>query len=297
MPNTITYSALSNVLPDQRLLMYTRVFNTNDPVELHGSYIWSLKAAAAIHPLLSTLEVALRNSIHTCATQYIGDDWYDILATKLRTQYDQPERDQSNIDWHHQQVASIKRKLKRPPNGLTRHDLLVAKMDFGFWDNLLKECFSVNGSSNALWPQCTRKVFPNLPTGYTHTNAQTKITKLRELRNDIAHNSPVWKSRSVTNAQQAIHHLNQQINKIIEVIGWLSMDKVTWIQVHMLHAEAKRIISKEYLYFCQRKNMNPLSYSSFESNLKANFDNLNTERFTLITTLNHSLYMLTKVSR
>lgn len=297
MPYTITYSSLANVLPNQRLLMYQRIFNTNNPIELHGTYIWSVKVAAAIQPLLSTLEVALRNSIHTCGTQFIAPNWYEVLSTRVRTQYNQPKRDKANIRWHHGEVSNIQKKLKTPPNGLTKHDLLVAKMDFGFWDNLLRECFSVNGDKKALWPQCTLSVFPNFPTGYTNATAQNEISKLRDLRNDIAHNSPVWKARSVVDEQSAILYLNQQIDKIIEVIGWLSTDKVNWIQVHMLQAEAKRIASKDFLYLCQRKNMNPVCFSSFKRNLRKQFKNLHTEQFTVIHTNNESLFMLTKISK
>ena len=297
MPNTITYTSLSNVLPNQRLLMYQRIFNTTTPIELHGTYIWSVKVAAAIQPLLSTLEVALRNSIHTCGTQFIAPNWYEVLSTELRTQFNQPKRDRANIQWHHSQVTDTKRKLKTPPNGLTKHDLLVAKMDFGFWDNLLRECFSVNGDTKALWPQCTSSVFPNLPSGYTNATVQSEISKLRDLRNDIAHNSPVWKVRSVIDEQSAILYLNQQIDKIIEVIGWLSTDKVNWIQVHMLQAEAKRIATKEYLYLCQRKNINPVSFSRFKRDLRKQFKNLNADNFTIVNTNSDSLFMLIKMTK
>jgi hypothetical protein len=78
----------------------------------------------------------------------------------VRTQFNQPKRDRANIQWHHSQVSDTKRKLKTPPNGLTKHDLLVAKMDFGFWDNLLRECFSVNGDTKALWPHVHQVSFP-----------------------------------------------------------------------------------------------------------------------------------------
>ncbi len=299
MPNTITYASLTNVLPNQRLLMYQRIFNTNSPIELHGTYIWSVKVAAAIQPLLSTLEVALRNSIHTCGTQFIAPNWYEVLSTRVRTQFNQPSRDRANIQWHRSQVSDTKRKLRQrtPPNGLNRHDLLVAKMDFGFWDNLLRECFSVNGDTNALWPQCTSSVFPNLPSGYTNATVQDEISKLRDLRNDIAHNSPVWKVRTVNDEQSAIMYLNQQIDKIIEVIGWLSIDKVNWIQVHMLQAEAKRIATKDYLYLCQRKNMNPVSFSHFRRSLRKQFKNLNADNFTIVNTNSDSLFMLIKMTK
>lgn len=299
MPHTISYSNLCNVLPQQRLLMYEKVFNTTDPLELHGAYIWSIKLAASIYPLLSTLEVALRNSIHTTATQLIGVDWYDKLATKVRTQYQSPQRDQSNIDWHNKQIADIKKKIKRktPARGLNKHDLLVAKMDFGFWDNLLRECFLVNGNPMALWPRCTPIVFPNLPSGYTNKNAHDEISELRELRNDIAHHSPIWKNRTVHDKLTAITYINQRINKIVEVIGWLSRDKVNWIEVHMLVAEARRVASINYLELCQRKDMNhvEVKFSCFRRELKKQFKILNINEFKVINN-SSSLFLITKIS-
>ncbi|WP_447078894.1 Abi family protein [Shewanella algae] len=302
MPNSITYTSLSNVLPHQRLAMYERVFSTSTPVELHGAYIWSVKAATCLHPLLSALEVALRNSIHTTATNKIGADWYDKLATRKRKNWRAEQRDKSNIAWHKQHVADVKKKIsgKTPPKGLTVHDLLVAKMDFGFWDNLLRECFSKNGDKNALWPQCIPSVFPNLPKGQGLTNAkiQQEISILRALRNDIAHHSPIWKHNSVHDTQSAIDFINNKIDKILEVIGWLSSEKVDWIEVHMLRSEARRIVSKEYLYLCQRKNLDEIqqSYSTYKRTLRTKLKAQDKEKFDLIKTGNGALYMVTKIT-
>ncbi|WP_457802787.1 hypothetical protein [Vibrio cholerae] len=302
MPNTITYTTLTNVLPHQRLSMYEKVFKTTTPVELHGAYIWSVKVAASIHPLLSALEVALRNSIHISATNAICPDWYDKINTKIRKSWKVGKRDQGNINWHKSQIADVKKKLARktqtPPKGLTMHDLLVAKMDFGFWDNLLRECFSINGDKKALWPQCIPMVFPYLPKGQTNATIQVEISALRELRNDIAHNSPIWKHKTVTDTQSAIAHINQQIDKILEIISWLSSEKVDWLEVHMLQSEAKRIASTEYLLLCQRKDMTNLTtpYSRYKRDFRSRLKQLKKNEFDIVDTLNGELYMLTKVT-
>ncbi|EOD9565240.1 TPA: hypothetical protein ACN34E_004507 [Vibrio parahaemolyticus] len=300
MPHSITYKALSNVLPQQRLSMYEKIFRTNDPVEIHGSYIWSVKVAASIQPLLSTLEVALRNSIHNSATASISDDWYDALSTRVRSSWKHKGRDKSNIAWHQSQVQNIKTKIqgKQAPKGLNKHDLLVAKMDFGFWDNLLRACFSINGDSNALWPQCMPSVFPNLPKGHTNTTVQTKISELRELRNDIAHNSPVWKHKSVKDEQSALVYVNSKIDEILEVIQWLSQEKVDWIEVHMLKAEARRVASEEYLHLCQRKNMNDIQekFGGYKRRFRSKLKTLDRNHFNVLTTNKNELYMITKIS-
>lgn len=300
MPSTITYAALSNVLPEQRLSIYEKVFNTTTPIELHGVYIWSVKVAAFIHPLLSALEVALRNSIHNSATSEISPDWYDKLRTKIRKNWKSSQRDQSNVTWHHSEVARIKKKLsnKTPPKGLTIHDLLVAKMDFGFWDNLLRECFSINGDKQALWPHCMPKVFPNLPKGLTNSLVQKEISILRELRNDIAHNSPIWKHKTVFDQQTAITYVNQLIDKIVEIINWLSHEKVNWLEVHMLQSEARRVASEKYLLLCQRKHMEEIinPYGIYKRGFRCSLKFLGNDQFNIVETSNKNLYMVTKLT-
>ncbi|MEZ8723985.1 hypothetical protein AB6D66_23180 [Vibrio pomeroyi] len=300
MPNRITYSALTNVLPYQRLAMYEKVFATTSPVELHGAYIWSVKAAASLQPLLSTLEVALRNSIHNSATTLIAPDWYDKLNTKQRKSWKVAQRDKNNITWHKSEVARVKKKLasKMPPKGLTRHDLLVAKMDFGFWDNLLRECFSINGDKHALWPQCIPTIFPNLPKGHTNASIQREISSLRELRNDIAHNSPIWKHKTVIDQQTAIQYINHQLDKIVEIISWLSSEKVDWLEVHMLQSEARRVASTKYLHLCQRKNTNEFTepLSSYKRSLRGKLKQLDKDEFDVIETFNNQLYLVAKLT-
>lgn len=300
MPDRISYAALSNVLPPQRLSLYEKVFRTTDPIAVHGAYIWSVKAAASLYPLLSALEVSLRNAIHNSASQAIAPDWYDKLRTKVRKSWQVGKRDQSNINWHKAQVLDVKKKLayKTAPKGFSMHDLLVAKMDFGFWDNLLRECFSVNGDRQALWPQCIPAVFPNLPKGYTNADVQRAVSLLRELRNDIAHHSPIWKHKQVVDEVSVLAFLQAQLNDIIRVIGWLSKDKVDWLEVHMLQSEARRVISKEYLWLCQRRNVETMQvrYSCYKRGFRTKLKTLDQDHFNLIRASDDGLYMLTKIS-
>lgn len=297
---SIIYSNLSNVLPSQRLDIFSKTFLTTDPQELHGCYIWSLKVAANLLPLISTLEIALRNAIHNTASRKISLDWYEKLATKTRSSWKERQRDQKNIAWHNSEVIRIKNKIsaKIPPKGLNKHDLLVAKMDFGFWDNLLRECFSKNKDKKSLWPQCIPLVFPNLPKGLTNTHIQSEVSLIREMRNDIAHHSPIWKHSSVFDENTAITYLNSRVDKILEIISWLSKDKVDWIQIHMLEAEVRRIISPEYLYLCQRKNMCDFDtkFSEYKRNFRSNLKLLDQNKFDLFSTHDNKMYMITKFS-
>lgn len=142
-------------------------------------------------------------------------------------------------------------------------------------------------------------VFPYLPKGHTNATVQVEISSLRELRNDIAHNSPIWKHKSVIDEQTAIIYLNSQIDKIINIINWLSSEKVDWLEVHMLQSEAKRIASREYLMMCQRKNISDLqnTFYGYKRSFRTKLKKLNKDKFDIVHVSNGDLYMVTKVSR
>ncbi|MDC5567241.1 Abi family protein [Acinetobacter nosocomialis] len=280
--------------------MFEKVFRTTNTIELHGTYIWTIKLAASFLPLLSTLEVSLRNAIHNAATNLIGPDWYNQLATRVRSSWSDQQRDMKNIKWHKKQVNKVEEKIKNktPAKGLTKRDLIVAKFEFGFWDNLLRECFSVNGSKKALWPQCMPHVFPNRKKGQTNSTIQTQISELRELRNDISHNHPIWKHSSVTDEMSAITYLNERIDKIVEIIGWLSKDAINWLEVHMLVAEARRIATKDFLYLCQRKSIPNIETKSskFRKHFHRQLAALDKNSFTVISHKDSHMYVLTKIT-
>lgn len=255
-----------------------------------------MKSGSALHPLVSALEVALRNAIHTCATQKIGPDWYDTLHSRTRKSWKLKKSDTRNIAYHKKEISKVKGKIKnkQAPKGLNKHDLLVAKLDFGVWDNLLRACFSVNGNFKALWPQCTPLVFPNLPKGLTNEDVQLRVSQIRELRNDISHNSPPWKHKSVSCATDAVSRINDLISEILTIIGWLSSDKVDWLQVHMLESEARRVASSKYLLFLQRDNVDYQKLSQFKRSMNSKVKLLAAEDFSMLRCSKNQIYMVTK---
>ncbi|MGI2109706.1 hypothetical protein ACRN9C_09940 [Shewanella frigidimarina] len=112
-------------------------------------------------------------------------------------------------------------------------------------------------------------------------------------------NSPIWKHKSVIDEQTAIIYLNSQIDKIINIINWLSSEKVDWLEVHMLQSEAKRIASREYLMMCQRKNISDLqnTFYGYKRSFRTKLKKLNKDKFDIVHVSNGDLYMVTKVSR
>ena len=86
--------------------------------------------------------------------------------------------------------------------------------------------------------------------------------------------------------------------KIIQIINWLSVEKVDWLEVHMLQSEARRVASKKYLLLCQRKEMSELTkpYSRYKRDSRSRLKHLDKDGFDIVDTLNDGLYMVTKIT-
>ncbi len=299
MPQSISYPDLAKVLPLHRQTQFREFLHTDDPVKRYGGYIWTLRIAASIHPLISTLEITLRNAIHQAATQAIGDNWYEKLATRTRKSWKTKDKDARNIAWHLSKMTEKKLKISRKYHAKKHniHDLIISACEFGIWVNLFGECFIVNGNKSSLWPQCIQSVFPNLPKGKSIQDIQKELSELKELRNNIAHHSLLWSGTPINHTTDAITYVNEQIDRIIALTSWLSTSKIQLLDVHMLIAEARRVATSEYLSLCQRQAIDEMSTppSQFNRSLNQCMKSTDSYSFTLIKH-KKSLWMMTRAS-
>ncbi|WP_305845232.1 Abi family protein [Photobacterium leiognathi] len=304
MPQSINYSLLSGVIPSSRLHVYKKVFRTKNDIELHGVYVWTMKTASTLLPLMNALEIALRNAIHREASLKISNDWYDQLATKKRANWKQKKQDTSNINFYVKEKDEKKTKALRKvsrgiPSELTVHDIIIADMNFGFWENLLRECFNVNRNPKALWPQCLKSVFPGFPPSLPLNNEdiRKKIEKIRDARNDISHHSPVWKNKNVKNEADAINFINSTIDSIVDILSWISGENVSFLEKHSLIKDAKRCNTKEMLDWYKRDlttiSSEPLSL--FRRNLSGTLRSLKNESFILTGKDSEPEFMITRI--
>ncbi len=78
MPHTIPYRPhlIENLISCERLESYKTVFCTTTDIELIGAYLWSVHVSAQLYPLLSAVEVGLRNAIDSTLTADLGKFWW-----------------------------------------------------------------------------------------------------------------------------------------------------------------------------------------------------------------------------
>lgn len=153
----------------------------------------------SLYTPLQTLEVALRNRIHTVLTEAGGEGWYEGDVGVLLVPY------------QCQQVTDAMEELAKAGKPVTA-GRVVASLTFSFWTTMF------NKEYETLWQQTLHGIAdPSAPKGLKRKSFSGPLTPIRVLRNRIAHHEPIlgW-------------NLRKQHNKILELIEWLSPPAAKW---------------------------------------------------------------------
>ncbi len=178
-------------------------------------YKANIKLSQAFHPLLSIIEVVLRNGINEAIAAYFGDaDWIINQTTGFMASRslrkgnfflkNQVERTIKNLRKNHLAITSGK---------------VISEQTFGFWTDLFEKYhFGLVGRSPI-------DALSNLPATETRGTIATKLTKIRKFRNRINHNEPIVLYRNAIDFTTATNvHAS-----IIEVFGWIDPRLLRWI--------------------------------------------------------------------
>ncbi|WP_286899685.1 hypothetical protein [Achromobacter sp. UBA2119] len=84
MPHTLQYRPLliEALISNERISSYQSVFLPNNDVELMGVYLWNMLVCGALYPLISAVEISLRNAIDQALVAELGRFWW--AGGKLR---------------------------------------------------------------------------------------------------------------------------------------------------------------------------------------------------------------------
>jgi hypothetical protein len=111
----------TSVIPPARLKRYQKYFTleeqTND--NIRAVYLWNLALSQQLMPVISLLEVSLRNKIDRAITCRFGESWLDQGWQYLQ-------------DTEKKRLKEAVDKLCYASKQIT-HDDLVAQLSFGFW--------------------------------------------------------------------------------------------------------------------------------------------------------------------
>lgn len=206
---------LETVLSEQRLSTYYKMF-PDDRGKAIDYYQLNIEISQSFYPLLSIVEIALRNSIHQSFSKHFKtDNWFQHctqprLADKIRVAV---------------KKVGIEGEIFIP-------DKLVAELTFGFWSSIFNRV-----DAKHFWKPL-QYVFPNIEQGVKRDKLALKVDHIRKFRNRIFHYEPICNDLII---------LMKNYHNILDVLIWMDADMAAWTSnfssFKELYNKAKRMRS------------------------------------------------------
>jgi hypothetical protein len=157
----------------------------------------------SLYGLLQSLEVTLRNAIHSQLAAGCGQaTWYEVLPLE-------PEQ--------RTMLRKAKEALQREGKPLDP-GRIVAELSFGFWTGLTGPKYA------DLWRNHLVKTFARRPV--QRAEVQTRLNSIRKLRNRVAHHEPILN-----------RPLQKDMNQIFDTLAWMSPVTSRWVRSNSSFAE------------------------------------------------------------
>lgn len=177
-------------------------FNEDNAVKL---YYNNIMLSESFYPVLSVLEVSLRNAVSKSLEEFFGkEDWYNSML-----------EDESFEHIHKDIQSALKIAKERKPNRYTSSDV-VASFTLGFWTTLFNSKYD-----KILWKKL-RLCFPNLEKSRrVRKTISSNLNLFRNHRNRIFHHEPIYRSME---KNKEVHDM------MIEFLSWLDRDLPSWVK-------------------------------------------------------------------
>jgi hypothetical protein len=202
--NQMNYNTIvETIISKERLQPYLNLHSDNlEKAITH--YKANILISESFYPLISILEVGLRNSIdRQLSRKFNCEKWYeDIEFIKIATRH--------QINKISESRANIQSTKKEATSGR-----IISELTFGYWTSLFDTKFE-----HDLWKNL-RFSFPNCPKKQRKRKTVSgKLNMIRKFRNRIFHHEPISWNLTALNAYK---------EDIIEAINWLDKDLLKWL--------------------------------------------------------------------
>ena len=194
---------IEKIISNERFQPYL-VYHKNDYKKAIQHYKSNILVSEAFYPLLSILEIGLRNSIDFQLTKRFDDEnWFEnseFIKIASRFQIDRISDARSNILSEKKEITSGR---------------IISELSFGFWTSLFDTKFEMS-----LW-KTLRLAFPNCPKEIRKRRTMSsKFNSVRKLRNRIFHHEAITWNLDV---------IQQYKKEILEALNWLNKDLLIWL--------------------------------------------------------------------
>lgn len=218
MTAVVLTADIERALSRERLTTY-RAFASDD-ISAWRLYRRNLELCAALHPLLSDVEVALRNTVHQQLAKHFGrTDWWTDAAIVL---------DQVTSET----MQGIVDRLARGRLGDRRPGRVIAETSLGVWVSLLGRGGRTRSGQavsyeTRLWRPALRHGFAKpaiAPANGVRRPARHDVHRrarvLQRLRNRVAHHEPVFNGVPIPGGQGRVA-LAQVWFDTVELLEWM----------------------------------------------------------------------------
>lgn len=204
-----TESNLINLFSENRLNSYKYDANDDNSILLER-YLYNIEVSKALYPLLSILEISLRNRINQAIENTIQHDW---LMKELNTQ-------NILLTGEFNKLQDAKQKLlKKGHKNFTKDDL-IAELSLGFWVYLCGRKYK-----NTLWHKAGffKTVFADYPN-FSEFDKLSKVSPVLQLmlklRNRIFHHE------IIINYPYGIINCYNDLKRLL---GYISKDSLLYL--------------------------------------------------------------------
>lgn len=194
---------ISNIIENisaDRLSSYK--FADNDSTDLILSrYIFNVEVSESFYPILSALEISLRNRLHNAVARLKGNNW---LFDEINIQ---------NVLSANERAILLEayKKLKNRYNTVST-GALITELTFGFWVNLCKKSYK-----NSLWDKqgFFESVFPDFDK-YFSSNALDKTKVIFPVLKDVLRlRNRIFHHEIIINNKNGIENCYSQTKKVL----------------------------------------------------------------------------------
>jgi|SRR5690554_2262832 len=189
----MTEQQIKYYLSQPRFNIYLAKTNNNFG-KAYQLYKVNIELSEAFYPILSVLEVSLRNAVHETLKTYFQDEFW--FKNSLPIEF---------LPF----VSEATQKLTAQRKNITA-DRIIAELNFGFWNKLFNRNYT-----SLLWKPL-RLIFKNTPK---HLRKRDTISdalyRIRTSRNRIYHYEPIFGN---------LQDIENRYNEMLTFLTWIDND-------------------------------------------------------------------------
>jgi Abi-like protein len=204
-----------------RLSRYCTAYD-GDATRATALYKGNIQLSQAYYPVISILEVSLRNAINReIADHFLDEDWLltqrnnfanHPLMTK-KDKWGKPQPDHFFGD----KLVQVEKKLRYRGVPFT-HGKLLADLTFGFWVKFF------DASPIKILMGAHLRALKNRPA-LSATKIHSQLNRIVELRNRISHNEPICFNKA---GRPCFVTMENYEAELLSAIGWIDIDLRLW---------------------------------------------------------------------